>query len=239
MRKISGFEDYKVLAQNRNSRYALLRHKKNCKIIIADIVELKVLYEFKIRRCNYTYVRPKTIFVSIPRIEHLVSNKYFADVFFLNDYNKGKLSGIVVFEDGVLSIFNSIDGSMVKIEDIKKVMLSMCHGLHEAGGDLVSGYELKLEFLNSSGKLQEIGIEISDRENISEIGGVSIENITSFKNKEFLYLADKTRINISNDKRRKIELDKLPDFSSFENVKYVTERGLCNVVSLWHYMLLR
>lgn len=239
MKKISGFEDYKVLAKNRNSRYALLRDKKTYKIVIADIVDFKILYEFKARRCNYSYVRPKTIFVSIPRIEYLESNKYFADVFFLNDFSKGKFGGIVVLEDGILSIFNSEEGSMVKIEDIKRVVISMCHSLHEVGQNLVSGYELKLEFLNINKKLQELDIEISNREDIREIGGVSIENIISFKNNDFLYLADKKRINIANDKRRIIELDKLPDFSSFKDIKFVKERGLCNIVSLWHYMLLR
>lgn len=239
MKKISGFEDYNVLAKNKKSRYALLRHKTSRKIVIADIIDIKVLYEFKSRRCNYSYVRPKAIFVSIPRTEYLISNRYYAEVFFLNDFSKGNLSGIVVLEDGVLSIFNSIDGSMVKIEDVKRVFLSMCHGLHETGKNLISGYDLKLEFLNSNGCLQELDIEISNRDELKEVGGVSIENITSFMSNDFVYVADKVSLNIGKDRRRNIKLKKLPDFTSLPNVKSVTESGFGNVISLWHYILLR
>lgn len=239
MRGISGFEDYKVLSKNRNSRYVLLRHKSSRQIAVADIIDMKILHVLKSRRCNYSYVRPKTIFVSIPRIEYLVSNRYFADVFFLNDFNKSKTSGIIILEDEVLTIFNSHNLSKIEIKDVKKIMLSMCYEFHEISKELVTGYELKIEFLNSNRVLQQLEIEISDRKDIQEIGGVSINNITSFKNEDISYVSDKASIDISNDKRRKIELNMIHDFITFEDVEYVRNRGLCNVVSLWHYLLLR
>lgn len=115
----------------------------------------------------------------------------------------------------------------------------MCYEFHEISKELVTGYELKIEFLNSNRVLQQLEIEISDRKDIREIGGVSINNITSFKNEDISYVSDKASIDISNDKRRKIELNMIPDFITFEDVEYVRNRGLCNVVSLWHYLLLR
>lgn len=232
-------EGYTILSSNKKSRYAVLRHISTGDVVIADILEFKVLYKLKSSEYKAMYVKPSSVIFNTPRTKYLTNKKDVAYVYFLKDFDGDRLMGILVFEDNELSIFNSLDESRVKITNVNKAVLLMCYTLQLEDIELFSGYNLKLRYLNMDGEFQELGIDVLTKGYLKNLGGISIREITSFRKSIFFASAEKTSINIEASHIRNINLLEMQSLYGIPVNTLVVDRKITNIALAKQYHFLK
>lgn len=234
------FGKYKVLLSNRGSRYGILKDIVTGGIVIADMIDFKVLYELNAKDYRARYIRPRSVVINIPRIEYLDSANDMAYIYFLKEYEKECSTGIIVFENGVLSIFNRFEESFMKIFNIKKAVLLMYYTLQLEDIELFSGYNLKLRYVSKEGRLEEILIDVLNKRCLRKYGGTFITGINFFKHSKFFTTVERVNMNIEKDSIRQLNLLELEPLyeNAFHTMKAYKE-GMFRFSLIRHYHFLK
>ena len=232
-------EGYTILTSNKKSRYAVLKHISTGDVVIADILDFKVLYKLKSSEYKAMYVKPRSVIFNTPRTKYLKSKNDMAYVYFLKDFDGDRLMGVLVFEDNELNIFNSLEESRVKITNVNKAVLLIYYTLQLEDVELFSGYNLKLRYINMDGEFQELGIDILTKSYLKSLGGISIRELVSFGKSIFLASVERNAINIEASQIRNLNL---LEIQSVSGIPVNTLEVICkisNLALIKHYYFLK
>lgn len=235
----NSFKDYELIAINKKSRYVILRKNNTKKLVIVDILDLRILYEIESKICDFVYVRPKLVFIGVPKVEYLINKKNTAYVFFLNEYNLNKCSSILVFENNVIYIFNSLENSMVKITNIDKFVLLIYSSFLQGENEVASGYEISLRYLNIFKEIQEIKIDILDKSIYEDIGNISINGVISYKTNNYFGNVQRRWTSLLKKRKREISTLDIPSFSDIEGEIIEKSNSIFNIILAKHYTMLK
>lgn len=233
------FENYKIIAEHKKSRYSLLKEKKTGKLVIVDLVTLKIIYKISSNSCKHLYVKPKDFFINVPKICLLKSKDNEARVIFLREYSKSSLSGILVFENDTLCVFNSLENSMIRVKNINKAVVLAYYGFFQEENYVYSEYKLKIRYLNVKEELQELSIDVSNKFEVMNKGdGTVINELTYFETQSSWYCNIKTLQNIEEVFGRDIDVLQIPSISKNKLVDFRKVSGITKILLTLSYKFL-